>query len=251
MSSAAPPPSVVVFDFDLTLVDVNSDTYVPGRLEPALLAHIRAESRRGAAWTPLMDDVLGRLHAAGHGEAALAGALRAMPVQPALPAAVRAAAAAGAQVHVVSDANTFYIETALAHLALRPLVASVVTNPAAFDAAGRLRVAPYARAPHGCARCPPNLCKGAVLDGLLPRGARVFYAGDGGGDVCPALRLRAGSVACARAGCDMAKTLRKLHAAAPLAVTVVEWRDGQDLLDALQAWLAEGESVRGAAPART
>ena len=230
----------VIFDFDNTLIDDNSDTFVPLRLAPALLPHIRAESRRGVPWTELMDDVAARLHAAGHGEAALAAAVRALPVHASMPAAVRAAAGAGARVAVVSDANTFYISTWLDHAGLAAELppAAVFTNPAAFDADGRLRIQPFVPrggAPHGCARCPPNMCKGAILDALVPAGARVFYSGDGGGDVCPALRLRAGSVAAARAGCEMAKTLAKHGTAA----RVVVWRDGDDVLRALNEWLAE------------
>jgi len=239
---------IVLLDFDHTLVDDNSDTFVPLRLEPSLQAHFRAEHARGVPWTALMDDVLGRLHAAGHGEAALAAALCALPAHAGMQAAVRAAAAAGAHVAVVSDANSFFIPAWLAHAGLAPLVAAVHTNPAAFEASGRLRVQPYhARdvQPHGCARCPPNMCKGLIVDAIVLRGggggadggARVFYAGDGSGDVCPALRLRAGDVAAARADCAMARQLLaegdRLHA------RLVVWRDGDDVLRELQAWLDE------------
>ena len=242
---------VVLFDFDHTLVEDNSDTFVPLRLEPSLQAHFRAEHARGVPWTALMNDVMGRLHAAGHGEAALTAALRALPAHAGMQAAVRAAAAAGAHVAVISDANAFFISVWLAHVGLAPLVAAVHTNPAAFETSGRLRLEPHhARdaPPHGCARCPPNMCKGKIVDEIVPRGGdgdgggnndgvRVFYAGDGSGDVCPALCLRAGDVAAARAECAMARQL--LAEGERLRARLVVWRDGDDVLRALQAWLDE------------
>ena len=124
------------------------------------------------------------------------------------------------------------------------------TNPAAFDEAGRLRIAPHHDAgapPHGCARCPPNMCKGAILAAAVPSGARVFYAGDGSGDVCPALALHGGSVACARRGDAMARALREAAEAGALRARLEEWRDGNDVLRLLRGFL-DGGGEGGAAP---
>ena len=96
---------------------------------------------------------------------------------------MRGLAAAGADVLVVSDANTVFIEEVLHLHGLADCVAGVHTNPAAYEAGtGALRVEPYHS--HSCtAGCPPNLCK--------PYSA-IAYAGDGGGDLCPCLHLLQG-----------------------------------------------------------
>nr|ACN27369.1 unknown [Zea mays] len=63
---------------------------------------------------------------------------------------------------VVSDANTFFIETVLAHHGVLGCFSEIVTNPASVDADGRLRISPFhdpASAPHGCSLCPDNMCK--------------------------------------------------------------------------------------------
>jgi pyridoxal phosphate phosphatase PHOSPHO2 len=63
---------------------------------------------------------------------------------------------------VVSDANTFFIETVLAHHGALGCFSEISTNPASVDADGRLRISPYhdsAAAPHGCSLCPDNMCK--------------------------------------------------------------------------------------------
>lgn len=63
---------------------------------------------------------------------------------------------------VVSDANTFFIETVLAHHGVLGCFSEIITNPASVDADGRLRISPFhdsAAAPHGCTLCPDNMCK--------------------------------------------------------------------------------------------
>jgi len=245
---------VVVFDFDLSLIDVNSDTHVPAVLAPDVLDLIKAGSREGRAWTALMAEACARLHARGVTRAQVEGCLRAMPAAPELLAAARAAAAAGARLHIVSDANAVFIGEFLEAHALAPLFASVSTNRAAWREDGLLVVEPFhdaAAAPHGCARCPPNLCKGRVMDALGLSagggGARaaadgagavvVTYIGDGGGDLCPSLRLGAGDLVLARADFPLARALRADGAggagAGELRADVREWPSGRALAAAL------------------
>ena len=271
MAASSASGHVVVFDFDLSLIDVNSDTHVPARLAPEVLDFVRSRARE-TPWTQLMAEACARMHALGVARAQVEDCLRAMPAAPELIAAVRAAAAAGARLHIVSDANEVFIGEFLRAHALGPLFASVHTNRAAWRADGLLEVAPFHEAaapPHGCARCPPNLCKGLVMDALgLSAGsgagggagaataaaaASVTYIGDGGGDLCPALRLGARDLVLARGGFPLA---RALHAAegAPLLAVLVEWEDGRALAAALRERLgiaplqAEAPEVGAAAP---
>ena len=79
---------------------------------------------------------------------------------------------------------------------------SINTNPASFDASGRLCISPHhptTAAPHGCKLAPINMDKCSVVralglakplsDGPAPSRPRVFYVGDGSGDLCAALSL--------------------------------------------------------------
>jgi len=63
---------------------------------------------------------------------------------------------------IVSDANTFFIETILKHLGIREYFSEINTNPGYVNEEGRLRILPYHdfnKASHGCSLCPPNMCK--------------------------------------------------------------------------------------------
>ena len=243
---------LLVWDFDWSLIDENSDTYVIERLDHSGRTWRAAQDlmdKGTMGWTELMDWCLGKLHEAGHGPDAIAGVLKTAPIKSGALSAVSTANTAGAEQRILSDANTIYIQTILDEHGLAGAFRQVVTNPAAYDAGGRLRVRPHQRTgrAHGCPLCPPNLCKGAVLtrwiDDLRP--ARCVYVGDGSGDYCPAARLRTGDVLLARRSPhdSLLKRCRK----EPVAAAVLEWggasdEDGSDLLAGIVNALAPGRT---------
>lgn len=54
--------TLMVFDFDWSLINENSDTWVLKELRPRLLDELRQGQRKGLGWTELMDSMFGRLH---------------------------------------------------------------------------------------------------------------------------------------------------------------------------------------------
>ncbi len=104
---------------------------------------------------------------------------------------------------ILSDANTEHIGSVLRARGLddvfassgplAPHVNAVTSNPAFFDELGRLHIAPFHSSPPGCARCPPNLCKGVVMKKILQNlpedRPRIIYVGDGMGDLCSSMLL--------------------------------------------------------------
>jgi len=123
-----------------------------------------------------------------------------------------AAVTPSVQWHVLSDANDVFIRSVLARAPGGGLFpTSVISNPLTWEGGegeglGRgqcpssppplptLRPRRSATDPHGCPRCPPNLCKGVealAVAAAAPRGAAFVVAGDGANDVCPCLSLHA------------------------------------------------------------
>jgi pyridoxal phosphate phosphatase PHOSPHO2 len=234
----------VVWDFDHSLIPDNSDTWIPAQLLPSSLDFIRAGHAAGQAWTPLMDATLSHLHSKGVTSAALLAAAASLPSDPAIVAAILALHAKGIPQYILSDANSLYISAYLGAHQLTACFQAVHTNPATVQGSDCVSVGPYHSPPPGCPLCPPNLCKGRVLDGLregegssssssssaAPAAeGKWVYIGDGGGDHCPCLRLAAGDCILAREGWELAKRLGK----APSKARVVQWKDGKELAAAL------------------
>lgn len=202
-----PPSVLVVFDYDESLVDVDSDLFVFRELHPALLEELR-DRYMHTQWTQLIDELMLKLSVEKPALKAqdIEQTLARIPVQPKMLDAVRLAAQShGAVVHIVSDANTMFIQSMLNAQGLAPLVSEVHSNPARFDEtigddgvtavhSSRLRIEWYhARhlEPHGCPHCQLNMCKGRIIARTLSqrRFDHVLYVGDGKGDYCPATKL--------------------------------------------------------------
>lgn len=118
--------------------------------------------------------------------------------------ALHLAHSAGADLRILSDANTYTINRILEQHGVQHLFTEVVTNRGHWDQDRRLCVEGYIRegvdAPHGCETtssktgkksCAPNLCKGKEIRRMMKekKYERVVYIGDGANDFCPACEL--------------------------------------------------------------
>jgi len=201
----------VVFDFDWSLVDENTDTLCFDKvLDRAAFeegtVRVRALARE-SGWTAAIDFMHG--HVAEVNDISAEAVLRAVaatPMHDDVVAAVGELHAAGVGMSILSDANSLFIGAVLAArgfsvdagfrdalesaglsslpaASATPTFTPIVTNVAWVQAAKdgtpgppRVRIRPHDPAPTGCPRCPVNLCKGrALLAMLLP-------ATGGGGD---------------------------------------------------------------------
>ncbi|XP_030465112.2 thiamine phosphate phosphatase-like protein [Syzygium oleosum] len=185
---------VVVFDFDRTLIDGDSDNWVVTEMG---LTQLFRELRSTMPWISLMNRMMMELHSKGKTVEDIEECLRRMPLHPRVIESIRAAHGYGCDLRIISDANQFFIETILKRHGLLGCFSEIVTNPAFVDAEGRLNIVPFhdsASSPHGCNLCPSNMCKGLVLKRIQAADSefmkrRYVYLGDGRGDYCPCLRL--------------------------------------------------------------
>jgi len=196
-----PGELLVIFDFDDSLVNEDSDVFVFGSFHPELCQTVYERHAQKPVWPSVFDDMLQVLskekpHVTPE---LIRDRVAQIPVQARMLDAIRMAVEQfGADVKVISDGNTFYIESMLQHRELSEHVKEVFANPVDFeptdDGRTRLRIRPYHAdllEPHGCEWCPANMCKGSILDAIRSTKpyTRVIYVGDGTGDFCPVSRL--------------------------------------------------------------
>ncbi|SPO44844.1 uncharacterized protein PSANT_02530 [Moesziomyces antarcticus] len=213
-TAPVPLPSVgkqlIVFDFDWSLVDQDTDRWVHEVLCPELRAELQRR-KKGEQFTDLCADLLLKLHARGVTPDQLRDALRLLPFHPGVKRAIstlKQTPQPNTTLFLLSNSNTVYINTILAHHNLEGLFDEIVTNPAHFTPEGALklerRIAPSA-VQHTCSvGCSANMCKGDELEAFLERHGgrdafdRIIYVGDGGNDYCPVKRLRTSDLAFVR-----------------------------------------------------
>ena len=102
----------IVFDYDWSLINTNSDTFVFERLAPDVLVQVKEESkRRRGEWTKIIDEGLVSLQEK-HGVKieAILQCLAKVPIQEGMLESIHDAHAANVPVFIVSDASQSFIK---------------------------------------------------------------------------------------------------------------------------------------------
>ncbi|KAL9243538.1 hypothetical protein vseg_017413 [Gypsophila vaccaria] len=233
---------VVIFDFDKTIIDVDSDNWVVDELG---FTEVFDSLLPTMPWNTLMDTMMNVMHERGVTIDRIVEVLTRVPVHPRVVTAIKAAHVLGCDLRVVSDANTFFIDIVLTHLGLRDCFSEINTNPSYVDDEGRLKILPhhedFINSSHGCCNpCPPNMCKGDVIKRILreeSNNKKIIYLGDGSGDYCPSLKLRAGDHVMPRKkfpAWDLISSNQGL-----IRAKIHEWSNGDDLDQVLLSIIQE------------
>ncbi|CAI0462112.1 unnamed protein product [Linum tenue] len=187
-------------------------------------------------WNSLMERTMKEIHEQEKTIDDIVGALKRVPIHPRVVTAIKYAHALGCELRIVSDANLFFIETILEHLGLRNYFSEINTNPGFMDEQGRILSPPYhdfTKSSHGCTLCPPNMCKGLIIERIQATIAKevgnkkLIYLGDGAGDYCPSLKLTELDYVMPR----MNFPVWELISRNPILIKaeIHEWSDGEDL----------------------
>nr|XP_012379491.2 phosphoethanolamine/phosphocholine phosphatase isoform X2 [Dasypus novemcinctus] len=249
MAAQDAPRFLLTFDFDETIVDENSDDSIvraaPGQRLPESL---RATYREGF-YNEYMQRVFKYLGEQGVRPRDLRAVYEAIPLSPGMGDLLQFLAKQGTcfEVILISDANTFGVESALRAAGHHGLFRRIFSNPSGPDARGLLALRPFHS--HSCARCPANMCKHKVLSDYLRERARegvhferLFYVGDGANDFCPTGLLAAGDVAFPRRGYPMHRLIQEAQKAEPSSfrASAVPWETAADVRLHLQQVLKTG-----------
>ncbi|XP_013863058.1 probable phosphatase phospho1 [Austrofundulus limnaeus] len=239
---------LVLFDFDETIIDESSDDamirLLPGQQLPAWMT----DSFREGQYNENTQKVLTFMAEQGVSMESIHSAVKKIPPSPGL---LKLLQYLQSHLHdfelvVVSDANTYFIQTWLEHANVRHLFRKIFTNAARFGAAGELALLPFHS--HSCSRCPDNMCKQVILreylaDRQTERGGatfqRVFYIGDGANDVCPSLALGPRDIAFTRRDFPMHRLLVEMQRSAQFKSNIVPWVCGEDIVDSLEKIVRE------------
>ncbi|XVF86789.1 hypothetical protein PTKIN_Ptkin18bG0070800 [Pterospermum kingtungense] len=225
---------VVIFDFDKTIIDCDSDNWVVDELGATDLFNQLLPT---LPWNSLMDRMMSELYSQGTKMEDIVAVLKRTPIHPRIIQAIKSAHSLGCDLKIVSDANVFFIDTILEHHGLRECFSEINTNPGFVDEQGRLRIFPhhdFTKSPHGCHNpCPPNMCKGNVIERIqaslstMEQKKTIIYLGDGAGDFCPSLKLGDGDYVMPRNYFPVWDLICKNRSL--IKAQVCEWGNGEEL----------------------
>lgn len=241
---------LIFFDFDETIVDETSDDLVvlaaPGQHLPDWLK----DTYQPGHYNEYMKRVLAYLAEQGVTESDIRGVIEKIPATPGMHTLfqfLRTRPPQDFEVVLVSDANTFFIESWLRRAGARQLFHRIFTNPATFNKDGQLVLRAFHS--HDCVRCPNNMCKQKVVRDYVARRTqergrnyqRLFYVGDGANDFCPALSLGPRDVVFPRRDFPMHRLITETHEAMPgdFKAVTVPWVSGEEVVQKLRRLVAE------------
>ena len=233
---------LVVFDFDHTILDDNSDTHV-NKLFPSDDERLQAEKIASdfRCWTDRMQEIFRQLHTHRVQPEDYRQNMQDIPLTPGFAQLITYLhSLPNTDLIVASDSNLVFIDTILKHHHLDHAFKDIFTNPAYFNEENQcLIVEQYGQ--QTCPTCPSNMCKREILEKYLRAkytgDVQVIFVGDGHNDVCAAKSLKANDLVCARSGYRMAKELKNVEEQ-KIAAEVFEWTDGKQIEDYLREhWL--------------
>lgn len=218
----------VVFDFDWTIVNENSDVFIFKKLAFDIVEQL-SDLREKFQWTDLMNHCVSILHERKVTREQIEHCFDDIPIASEMSEALHLIASYGSYMEVLSDANSVFIDCILRHYHLRDVFSRITTNPAFFDETGRLHIDRLIKNPHGCVLCPENMCKGSFI--TADEHECMIYVGDGSNDLCPVLHLRHGDHVFARSGFVLARMLIQSEIQRQVKATIHLWTTYADLLD--------------------
>jgi dihydroxyacetone kinase len=263
MADSCKLPAYAFFDFDHSLINANSDTYIFKQLAQEIYDQIEVLRKEFPVWTDLMDHCLSLLSHKNVTRKQIQNAFKSTPIFNEIHTIIAMLVRAGVKCYILSDANSLFIDYILdAHnLSYAFDKSNIYTNGAYYERISannniidRMRVKYFHTEDHRCSRCPTNLCKGAVIHSILREEGisninqiRCIYLGDGQGDFCPVTRFNNASqhFIAARTNWALHKLLRdESHL---YQANVLTWSSGAEMLAIYKQFLqhinpSEGKS---------
>ncbi|CAH2305721.1 pyridoxal phosphate phosphatase PHOSPHO2 [Pelobates cultripes] len=233
---------LLVFDFDHTIVNDNSDTWIVQCAPEKKLPYGLQNTYEKGKWTEYMGRVFTYLGEQGIREEDMKRIMIDIPYTPGMTDLLQFIGHNKDYFDciIISDSNTIFIDWILTHGNVHTVFDKVFTNPAAFDPLGNLTVQNFHI--HHCTECPKNLCKKKVLEEFVAKQAtkqvqysKIVYIGDGGNDLCPVTFLKKGDIAMPREGYALQKRIAKDIDLIDSSISV--WSSGSEILSRLKSLL--------------
>ena len=236
--------ALVALDFDHTVVDDNTDTYVMKLSTGGVLPKEVEVKMKAGFWTDFMNEVFKYLHEQCHvRKKDYERTLAEIPLTPGFLDLFKFFQENNRFIDciIISDSNEWFIDFILELHGIRDVAERVFTNEAKFEQNSLLRIFPHHQHDHKA--CPVNMCKRKVLENYIAEKksqgvvySHIFYVGDGGNDYCPATILTENDTLFAREGYSLHRKLVKLQEKGESLVTcnVNYWKGGQEILSTIK-----------------
>ena len=242
---------LIAFDFDHTIVDLNTDLHVKKLAPNGKLPEEIEEMFSLSSWTNYMGSIFKYLHSIGVKESDMRQCMAEIPLTKGMDELLSYTTSQGWENIIISDSNSMFIKYILNHEGLDSTFSDVYTNPAHFDENGLLNIE-YYHTQDWCDLSTVNLCKGHILNEHIKMRqsegvefSQILYVGDGTNDLCPSLKLSESDIVYPRIDFRLWKKIKKLKAndnvdeksgsTLVIKADICEWENGLDILNHIKS----------------
>ena len=232
---------LLVFDFDKTITQKNTDTVAFKMIQDESQRKFLRSQIKSGEWTNFMNKVFEVLSASAVKIDEIKLNIETMALNHGMLEIFKHIKTFQAifDCIIISDSNSWFIDCILNAYNLNSLIKKVYTNKAHLED-NKLQIS--ACHSHSHASCPVNMCKGLLLDEYLQACALqglsykvVCYIGDGDNDFCPCTHLRSSDYVFPRRGFPLYSRLNAAEDTANVVTAhIVAWDDGHDILNQLK-----------------
>ncbi|XP_076348688.1 pyridoxal phosphate phosphatase PHOSPHO2-like isoform X3 [Tachypleus tridentatus] len=229
---------LVALDFDHTIIDANSDTYI-AKLAPGGMIPEEIEAlHKPDGWTKYMQQVFLFLYQNEVQPQNVLDCLSEISFTPGMRELLLLLSSSNRfEIIIISDSNSMFIDHILKVGQVAHTVSEVFTNPAYFDQSGRLHVKEF-HVQDRCTLSSKNLCKGEILQLYIKKRSsegiqfcRTAFIGDGNHDFCPCLQLSVNDLIFPRIGFSLCRKLSRNPEM--IKAKIYPWASGFDIKDVL------------------
>lgn len=243
--------NLAVFDFDHTVIDDNSDTAIMKLIDKSKFPSDLFTLCNTKGWTAFMQGVFEILYQNNVTDSQIDTFIKNLLEVDGMKLLITELHdSLNYDVIIISDSNTYFINSWLQVNNLTSKVLKVFSNPAQFDENGLLNIKMF-HVQDICKLSTMNLCKGMIMEDFIKEQSKrgivynkVVYIGDGYNDLCPILRLKKSDVACCRDNYKCAHLVKAIQEGKPLDgndyskyelnAEVCIWNGGYDILTHLK-----------------
>jgi pyridoxal phosphate phosphatase PHOSPHO2 len=198
---------VAAFDFDNTIINFNSDTYINKLIDSGKKIKFPNEIeilRDTHGWTQRMNAVFKyMLDVHKINKEIMINCIKEIQIEKPMLDLLGELNKNQFEIIIISDANSIFIETILKENGISEYISKIYTNPAHFDDNDCLRVTPFNEIFNKNGEiftcetgiCERNMCKGTILKSHIEKYSNessptLVYVGDGTNDLCPGFVLK-------------------------------------------------------------
>ncbi len=221
-----------VFDFDETIIENNSDTYIFNTLEKKDIPQKLKETYRPGFWLDFMRNVFDFMKENNVSPIQMKTILEEIPLTDGFQNLIQYINSKNEDVFesiIISNANTLFIDWILQKKGLTNIFDKIFTNQAKIEE-GLIKIYNYHS--HDCPFCPVNMCKKKILLDFLhgKKYESICYVGDGLNDFCPTTLLKKKDVVFPREKFPLSEKIRDHRKNHEYEPKVCFWNNGLNIL---------------------